>query len=498
MKCVSYTRATSGMVDTELPTDTIQKQNSTIARYVEVHGWKLQRKYSDRKREHLAATAFQQLKEDGINRRFDLVVAASLYTLGATVFLANDMLRKIFVPLGIQFAIAEDDFYSGEHTTEEIMEYLDEKVKACRGKRLYGEVKKTFARRSQLKFGLAYDDEKNEFQIEESEAAIVREIFEMGSAGIKPAEIAKELNRKNMESPQRQVKRRTGEPIEGTPEYWKPSKVAEIIGNALYIGQWTRNIHNIAVTDPCPAIVSEDVFYLAKSFMEKRTRKSGHAVCASNAFAGLMVDYDTHYPLSYFRMKPTKEPAIRFAYPKPERIFYDAVYIREEECMRQVQAQLEKEHDRAALALQKVTSPSGQAKKTEWQAKLQSEAQELFWQMSDLESADVALQLRTEKEKTEEATDARQHEQNRADFVRLDAELQHCLASIEELNLVFSAENPWIQLFATVDLQGDITQRVAQRLMEQVQVVRFERVVVVPKEQQWREKLPREWFEEEV
>lgn len=498
MRCVSYTRATSGMVDTELPKDTIKQQNASIAKYMAAHGWKLQTKYSDRKREHLESTAFQQLKEDGISHRFDLVVAESLYTLGATVFLANDMLRKIFVPLGIRFAIVEDDFYSAEHTTDEIMEYLDAKVRACRGKRLYGEVKKTFARRSRLKFGLVYDDEKNEFHIEESEAAIVRKVFAMGGKGMKPAEIAKELNRQKVESPQIQMKRRMGKPLEGTPKHWKASKVFEILNNALYIGQWTRNVHQKAVTDPCPAIVSEDTFYAVKKLIENRSRSGDNTVYPSYAFSGLMVDYDTKFPLSYYRMKDTKKLAIRFAYPKPERIFYDAVYICGDEFMRQVRVELEKQRDRAAMALQKIESMAGQAKKEELQARVKSVAQEIFWQMSALESSDVALRMQQETVGTELLKFSRQHEQNRAAFVRLDTDLQRCMENIAELDRVFSADNPWIKMFAHLDIPDEITQPVARQFIEQIQCVRFEKVQIVPKEQKWREKLLREWFEGEL
>lgn len=75
MKCVSYTRT--------LPWKNhqgemaIAEQNQRIAAYLAEHKeLDLLKKYSDRKNDEKARTAFDQMTDDGVERKFDCIIVA--------------------------------------------------------------------------------------------------------------------------------------------------------------------------------------------------------------------------------------------------------------------------------------------------------------------------------------------------------------------------------------------------------------------------------------
>ena len=81
MKCVSYTRT--------LPWKnhqsklTIAEQNQRIAAYLAEHKeLDLQKKYSDRKNDEKARTAFDQMTNDGVERKFDCIIVHPCITVG--------------------------------------------------------------------------------------------------------------------------------------------------------------------------------------------------------------------------------------------------------------------------------------------------------------------------------------------------------------------------------------------------------------------------------
>ena len=58
-------------------------------------------------------------------RKFDAVVVDSIFRCGRTLPFAIEALQRTFYPLGIQFAVVEDDFCSAEKTAEEVAEYFN-------------------------------------------------------------------------------------------------------------------------------------------------------------------------------------------------------------------------------------------------------------------------------------------------------------------------------------------------------------------------------------
>ena len=491
MRCVSYTRATSGMVNETLPADTIQQQNAAIQQFIKAKGWKLQKKYCDRSKEKQSDTAFQTLKADGIAYRFDYVVAYSAYTLAPTVFLANDLLQKIFVPIQINFAVVEDDFCSAEHSPKEITEYLNAKVKASKDRRLYQAATIFYNQRSTQKFGYTYDATIDNFTIVEAEAKIIRKIYQMRADGVSRDDISKELKKQGVEGPLTQCRKRLGLPLPARAEHWTSGKLSYMLDCKLYSGNWIRTVRGQPQAKECPAIVSAE---LAKKAREvKKHYNRGHP-CTKHEFVGLLVDADTEYPLGYYILPRTREPVIRFIYPKPTPVVYDTMWMRCNELMIRVKAELLKQRNMAITAKEMLATEAGQQEKNARKKVIQAAAQQVFARLQWLESEDVSLRQQTESGAMPEQQFAVLHEENRTEFQKLENQLAQYMEQMQVLETAFSNKNPWIMRYENLDLRKKMSQTLARKLIRQIRCVRFESVNMIPQEKEWFDKLPSTWF----
>lgn len=61
-------------------------------------------------------------------RKFDAVAVDSIFRCGRTLPFAIEALQRTFYPLGIQFAVVEDDFCSADKTAKEVAEYFNGKT----------------------------------------------------------------------------------------------------------------------------------------------------------------------------------------------------------------------------------------------------------------------------------------------------------------------------------------------------------------------------------
>ncbi|MSA01707.1 hypothetical protein GKG47_15830 [Lactonifactor sp. BIOML-A3] len=128
MRVVCYTRFTSCLFGEENSPDIINQQNQRIKEFVKSKGYKLQTRYSDRKQDINADDAFTEMLNDGLARKYDLVIVDSLYRTGKNLWFAREMLLQTFYPAGIHFAVIEDNFCSISKTYDEVEAFFEEKV----------------------------------------------------------------------------------------------------------------------------------------------------------------------------------------------------------------------------------------------------------------------------------------------------------------------------------------------------------------------------------
>ncbi len=199
--------------------------------------------------------------QDGMARKFDAVVVDSIFRCGRTLPFAIETLQRTFYPLGIQFAVVEDDFCSADKTTEEVAEYFNGKtIDKIRSEFITNRQNHfeggTLTHR-QAKYGYALSEDRRSLVLNPESAQVVKLIFQMYLEDMKIQEIARALDAQGVPSPQVQMaqKKRLGVKTE-----WPVSTIRAILQNPLYIGKCTLKLAKAKREMEVPPIVSESEF----------------------------------------------------------------------------------------------------------------------------------------------------------------------------------------------------------------------------------------------
>lgn len=126
MKCVSYTRTMPWKNHTgEL---TIADQNQRIAEYLAEHKeFDLQKKYSDRKGAENASAAFDKMIDDGVGRKFDCIIAASMYYCGPGFPAARQSIKETLYETGVDLIVLEEGLDTRTASRKEVEDFFEEK-----------------------------------------------------------------------------------------------------------------------------------------------------------------------------------------------------------------------------------------------------------------------------------------------------------------------------------------------------------------------------------
>lgn len=126
MKCVSYTRTLPWKNHQgELA---IAEQNQRIAAYLAEHKeLDLLKKYSDRKNDEKARTAFDQMTDDGVERKFDCIIVASMYYCGPDFPAARQAIKETLYATGIDLIVLDEGLDTRTASRKEVEDYFEAK-----------------------------------------------------------------------------------------------------------------------------------------------------------------------------------------------------------------------------------------------------------------------------------------------------------------------------------------------------------------------------------
>ena len=126
MKCVSYTRTLPWKNHQgELA---IAEQNQRIAAYLAEHKeLDLLKKYSDRKNDEKARTAFDQMTDDGVERKFDCIIVASMYYCGSDFPAARQAIKETLYATGIDLIVLDEGLDTRTASRKEVEDYFEAK-----------------------------------------------------------------------------------------------------------------------------------------------------------------------------------------------------------------------------------------------------------------------------------------------------------------------------------------------------------------------------------
>lgn len=344
MKWVSYTRSISSRIGEENPSNTIAEQNERIARYLKKLGCNVSEKYSDRKRTAEATEGFDKLVQDGMARKFDAVVVDSIFRCGRTLPFAIEALQRTFYPLGIQFAVVEDDFCSADKTAEEVAEYFNgktiDKIRSEFITNRQNHFEEGTLTHRQAKYGYALSEDHRNLVLNPESAQVVKLIFQMYLEDMKIPEIARALDAQGVPSPQIQMakKKRSRTKIK-----WPDSTIRSILKNPLYIGKCTLTLAKAKRELEVPAIVSETEFQKAQKKLES-TRLPSRKKARKKPNLLFKKIYDKESGKGLLCRTSEDESQQIYSFDKGYRCFSGkAPFIESEKIFREILSALEKE-----------------------------------------------------------------------------------------------------------------------------------------------------------
>ena len=293
MRCVSYTRISPDLSD--LPP--IEEQNSTIRQFARSLGISIEKRYTDRKTSEGSLEFFQKMKEDAISRKFECVVFHSYRIFGSNIFLIHDLLGQLFLPAGIRFAFAVENFYSGNVTEEEAKAFVEEKYHRGIIDYRLSALKNHLSERRYEKYGYLYSDEGTSLVIDPKTAPLVKEMFLLSAEGKRPVEIAKMMTERGEPIPVCYNKLKIDPDYTPISTSWKYPMVVSILRKELYYGVWKRNLIGTVETYTCPAIVDRDLFDRVQKSLDNRKNGYKKPGFAEILFSRAVFDKETGAPL---------------------------------------------------------------------------------------------------------------------------------------------------------------------------------------------------------
>lgn len=316
MKCVSYTRTLPWKNHQgEL---TIAEQNQCIATYLDEHKeLDLQKKYSDRKNDENARTAFDQMTNDGVERKFDCIIVASMYYCGPDFPAVRQAIKETLYAAGIDLIVLDEGLDTRTASRKEVEDYFEAKRCEMHAEIMFAWRRKQgagFRLTNSVPFGYLRRNGESNMIKDEEVTPYLSEAFSRYASGQKMRDIAKWLNEQGVEPPMRHKKRILGKSYDAESDQWTTDMLRCLFRNPTYTGAAANgsrqiiaeNCHEPYITKeqfyafPCNMREGENKISIRKSY-KKPNPLAKHIVCTCGYALCWHKDKKTEEELFYCR-----------------------------------------------------------------------------------------------------------------------------------------------------------------------------------------------------
>ena len=470
MICASYTRSNikHGMA---IP---ISEQNEKIAAFLKGRRLTVDQKYSDRKEEISANEGFEEMKAAGIQRKFDCIVFWSLMYFGDDALVGYNLLLHTFIPAGIDFAVVSDNFISIGHSTDEIQEYLASKYRERRNEHM--KYFNSLSSGSRMNTLYGYEKHGEEFIIDEVVEPIVKRIFAMRLDGKGYSEIREILNKENVESAHHYLKRVAGRSLENVSFNWDTLSIKKILTDKRYMGVRTVTCKGKTAERAIAAYISKDEYEKMQSLISHyETRQK-----SVNLFSKKIYDKESHIRLYMgdYIGEGNQDYHISKIFPGYEQYKKKVILVSEVE--KAVWEQLKSEIDLSRHILCCIKSSSGQAEIAQRKDSMREQYVAKINELLEVIEREPCLSEVTVGSEQAQA---------------ISGEVADLFKKMETIDLALSENNPWLQLYSSVEVPNFPTADFYKEMIREVLVERFEKVVMIPQHNEWKQLLPEYWME---
>lgn len=263
MKCVSYTRTLPWKNhQSEL---TIAEQNQRIAAYLAEHKeLDLLKKYSDRKNDEKARTAFDQMTDDGVERKFDCIIVASMYYCGPDFPAARQAIKETLYATGIDLIVLDEGLDTRTASRKEVEDYFEAKRCEMHAEIMFAWRRKQgagFRLTNSVPFGYLRRNGESNMIKDEEVAPYLSEAFSRYASGQKMRDIAKWLNEQGVEPPMRHKKRILGKPYDAESDQWTTDMLRCLFRNPTYTGAAANGSRQIIAENCHEPYITKEQFH---------------------------------------------------------------------------------------------------------------------------------------------------------------------------------------------------------------------------------------------
>ena len=447
----------------------ILEQNEIIDRFAKEHRMSISKRYSDRSANRDSEAGFMEMKEDGLNHRFDCIIIYSIMYFGKDPLVGYNLLQHAFLQIGIDFAIVCDNFISIGKSMEDINAFLQAKYKERRMAHLYSTAALARAARMNTLYGYKIVDGK--FVIDEAVRPIVENVFSLALGGMTVRKICEYLKNESIEPPQIYLRRCAGRSIEGISDEWKPSSVKKILTDSRYKGIGKVTVDGQAFEEAYPAYIDEATY--ERIIAGFPSRKG--AARWENPLSKKVFDKDTGCLMhaNNYRGDGKKyfHPSIR----TKEVLNYPSTCIPVETVLSAAEAAMNREHRIAVFVREKLESEECLMEFQRRTADFTKEIEKVFENMLYAESVsdDAALP-------------------------ELDRRFSELYEIINQYKTAFSPNNPWLKTYLEMSDYETLDLKSGRKYIGKILVHQNEAVEFEPLFAEVKALLPEAWLNTEV
>lgn len=434
---------------------------------------------------------------DGMARKFDAVVVDSIFRCGRTLPFAIEALQRTFYPLGIQFAVVEDDFCSIDKTAEEVAEYFNgktiDKIRSEFITNRQNHFEEGTLTHRQAKYGYALSEDRRSLVLNPESAQVVKLIFQMYLEDMKIPEIARALDVQGVQTPQVQMAKKKRS---RTKNKWQDSTIRSILKNPLYIGKCTLTLAKAKRELEVPAIVSKTEFQKAQKKLES-TRLPSRKKARKKPNLLFKKIYDKESGKGLLCRTSEDESQQIYSFDKGYRCFSGkAPFIESEKIFREILSALEKEKMQAAH-IDRVLDLNPEKVKQCMDAGLlqyRKRANEIVAHLMAKDDERTAVYRQYEQgsillEQVEEY-----EHQYQVAVQKQEAAFKKVMLAVNDIEKAFSHGNPWLMKFRAISIPEKLERTHLKEWLDHVWIVDFEQVEVILQESEWKRFFPEEWL----
>ena len=493
MRYVSYTRTTTCLEFEEIIENAIGIQNKHINEYAKEHNFKIDEKYSDRKKSHSENEGFKRLLEDGMSRRFDILVVDSLLRCGATFAEGREVIEQTFYYAGINFIVVEDDFDSRDKKPEEVKQYFKAKDKYVINKMLHHN-ENNWARAGHFNpmmvpYGYKLDQNRK-LIIDKEYDTTIELIFNEFIEGKKPDEIAEMLSSNEFLIPS-YARKLNLKSKKSNPYGWDTKMIKEILKNESYIGKYSRKINGENTIISIPQIIDESIFNKAQELLSQipKRPKSKHVVCK---FRDLPFDNESGEWFK-FRKKDRNDIEGAFVLVESDQSYPYKQWITKEDLETMVDIEMTKEKALAYKIKALIELGEGQAFLMEKRKIYSDRLNSYFNKVAEEEVKTLEIDELYKKKLIDKDTYRNRKEYLAEKLIDAEAEFKSITNAVDFLEEEFSYKNKWIKEMTAWKDAKSATRAELLRYIDRIIVEDYKVKKIITKFDKWKKDFPEEW-----